>query len=203
MHQEIWMASYLQPARFRLFKRALKSFNEQTLKVPVVLSVCGPEAWRVVQWARNLLTCVPYELFLYDRRWSQFDQLYMIYCSRKNKDIFISVCDDDDFFYTNRIEIQQRYLYSSKITLKCQTNGTNDFGSYCFHFKALHDFFTNKRKEKHIQEMLVTVPPDVVFICLQQWTEIPYILHFRRSAMFDRTWHDKREGGGKWFAMEY
>jgi hypothetical protein len=200
MHQEIWMASYLQKSRFSSFKRALKSFNDQTLKAPVALSVCGPEAWRVVQWARDLLTAVPYELFLYDERWSQFDQLYMIHRGRVDKDIFISVCDDDDFFSESRIEIQQKFLKSPIITLKCGTKGScPDFGSFCFHYDRMTEFFEffQTKDAREFDE----IPPDMLFMATFKVKVLPYILYHRTSSLLDRKWIEEKEGGQKWFHM--
>lgn len=200
--QEIWIASYLVPGRFRRFKKALESFRDQTLKTPVCVSVCGPDSWRAKQWTASVLgDVVQYELFLYEERWSQFDQLYMISKNRTGaRNVFISVCDDDDMFLPQRMEVQQKYLEDGQICLKCKASDPDrsavhsDFGSFCFRLTDLEKFFQETKGSD------LTLPPDLLFMALLKSQDIPEALHIKTPSFFTRTWDEKRNDGTSWFS---
>ena len=197
--QEIWLASYLQPSRFDSFQRALKSFNEQTVKAHVVLSVCGPEAWRAQEWVKENLVDVTWELHVYTARFSQFDQIYKLLASKRGREVYLSFCDDDDYYTPNRIEVQEKYLKENpQLNLYCNTGGLNrDFACLCVHQRRLEDFFANDQLKPLINSTL----PDVVFRTTLKLYELEEVLYIRKSSFLDATYTQMRENGEPWYTM--
>lgn len=199
------MASFLIPERFSTFKRALKSFENQTMLAPVIISVCGPEAWRAKHWVGEIFgQKVQYELLLFEERMSQFDQLFTILNGRKERtdNLFVSVCDDDDWFSPDRIEVQESYLSEGKSCLKClaQTDEGatchSDFGAYCFKASVLEEFF---RERKY--EYAPSIAPDLLFTAGLSECLIPKVMHFKRISLWDRRYNEERDDGEKWFSF--
>jgi hypothetical protein len=215
--QEIWLASYLVKERFGCFKRALKSFKAQTLRVPIVISVTGPECAVAAECVSEVLRGENYELILNEERMSQFDQLALILKNRKklpeggtNERLFISVCDDDDWFEPNRVEVQQKHLEEKnsemvqRAALRCGVLGVfahQDFGCFCFDLRQL-EWFIFTKEGKSVREMFRNVAPDVSFCASLQWINIPEKLHNRDSAtLWSRTYNEDRVDGLKWFSL--
>lgn len=198
VRQEIWIASYLVKKRFKLFKRALRSFRDQT-RAPdlVVVSVCGEEAWRAAKWARTILAGIAYEIRLYDARWSQFDQLYMILKDRPVEAslTYITVCDDDDYFYPERIERQRLAIeFWLADAFKFATRKAHgDFGAFCVREKVYREFFAGELvKDK-------SIPPDVYFMVLLNPKLIDEQLHHRELSLLSREWMERRSDGDGWW----
>ena len=211
VRQEIWLASYLVQSRFGRFKTALKSFDYQSTKTKVMISVCGPEAWRAKKWAEELLTQVPHELFLYEERYSQFDQLYLILKASLAADpegpVYVSVCDDDDYFTSDRIEVQDLYIDPEKSgAYRCGAKGINgcptcrDFGCFCVNRRWYERFFSSEFQKE--REEYVSIAPDILFMALLKATDVSEVLYIRANSLYGRSYNESREGSGeKWFTI--
>lgn len=203
MTQQIWLVSYIIPERLEPFKRALQSFADQTVKCSVNISLCGPSAKDARQIVFDILDNPL--VMTHNERYSQFDQLFLLHKHlRPDPNIWISFCDDDDYYTSDRIEIQQNYI--DKIenkydSIECGAGGQfahRDFGCLCVRADTLEHFFTNP---EGLNRAVEVIAPDIFFRACRRSLIIKEILYIRENLSESRTYNQKRSGSdsGYWF----
>lgn len=194
------MASYLTKQRIGMFSRALVSFENQTVKPSLVfVSVCGPYSHLAAYIVEHSLKNTKYKLTIYSERYSQIDQLYMM-CKdfERNIPTYITVCDDDDYFYSHRIYTQQIAIekYYPRRAFKFEAaNFHGDFGSFCISLNTYDIFFREIDRK-------IEAPPDVLLGLLCDPMTIDINLHYRNTdPSLCKNWTDIRSDGTPWYTL--
>lgn len=212
MKNHIWIASHFHnTTRYKLFQETIKSICSQTLKPDLVVlsySVQHDIQLDVETLFHQHLTPAGIQFLILQQpeRLLQFQHLKKIhdhFLLRKEEDIIVSFCDDDDMCHKERLEYvclamgEHKnnvvscfyYLIDDDIMFEKEIKGTlvnkSDFGCYSCFFHILTEFFETS------YGIDVNKNTDVFFMswCCGDVCLIDKPLYYKRNLIFQYNMH--------------